>query len=294
MDVQPTGITCPLVTPFDPRSNTIDEDALEDLTDHVLESDIDGLFPCGTAGEFASLTPEERRLVSEIVVERTSSDTTVLVGAAATTISETVSYATHADKIGADAVVVTMPYFHTATDPEGNRQFFEAVADRSPLPVLLYNIPIYTGSVIELDTLVTIASHENIIGIKDSGGDFEYLSSILRRLPDDFVVLQGYDTLLTPALRIGADGGVNAGSNVVPETYATLYETAETDRGKEFQEAIFPFFNACTEYGFAPTVKTALEYLDVLPNATVRPPLRPPSEKGRERIKTSIDSLREH
>ncbi|AFZ73871.1 dihydrodipicolinate synthase family protein [Natronobacterium gregoryi] len=287
------GITTPLVTPFDSDGGEIDESALEDLVDHLLENGIDGLFPCGTTGEFASLTPEERRRVHEVVVDRAEGEVAVLAGAAATTVEEAVDYAEHAAEIGADVAVVTEPYFHGPNAPDGNRRFFERVADRSPLPVLLYNIPPCTGGSIALEALEAVADHENVIGIKDSSGDLGYTLSVIRRMPKEFVVLQGYDALLTPALRMGADGGLNAGSNVAPAAYTELYESFEGERGIELQDAIEPLFGACAEHGFAPATKTALEYRGIVPSDAVRPPLVPVPEDGQAGVAEGVDALLE-
>ncbi|ARS88597.1 dihydrodipicolinate synthase family protein [Natrarchaeobaculum aegyptiacum] len=287
------GITTPLVTPFDPETDAVDERALERLVDHLLANDVDGLFPCGTTGEFASLAPEERRLVHEVVVDRADGAIPVLAGAAATSVSEAVAYAEHAAGIGADAAVVTEPYFHGPNDSEGNRRFLEQVADQSPLPVLLYNIPPCTGGSLALETVSALADHENVVGIKDSSGDLTYMLSIVRESPDDFLVLQGYDALLVPALRMGVDGGLNAGSNVAPATYRELYERADEDHGASIQNAIAPLFDACAEYGFAPATKTALAHRGVIPSDVVRSPLVPVPDDAHEDIEAGVDALLE-
>lgn len=287
------GITCPLITPFEDDSSAIDEDAFAAIIDHLLEGGIDGVFPCGTTGEFASLTREERTHVIELAVEHADGAVPVLAGAAATSVDDAVARAEDAAAIGADAAVLTPPYFHSANAPEGNQQFLEGVADRSPLPLLLYNIPVCTGGRLEPETLEAVATHDNVIGLKDSSGDLEYFLSALRRTPEDFLMLQGYDALLVPALRMGADGGVNALSNVVPERYAELYETADEPRGRELQDAVASLFESCATYGFAPATKTALEHRDVIPTDAVRPPLVEVADDGRESIGTAVDGLLE-
>ncbi|WP_436345182.1 dihydrodipicolinate synthase family protein [Natronorubrum sp. FCH18a] len=287
------GITCPLVTPFEDDSSGIDESAFDDLVDHLLAGGIDALFPCGTTGEFASLTTEERDRVHELAVEHVDGEVPVLAGAAATSVADAVSHTETAAEIGADAAVLTPPYFHTANAPEGNQRFLERVAERSPLPLLLYNIPVCTGKRLEPETLAAVATHDNVIGLKDSSGDLEYFLSILRNTPDEFLVLQGYDALLVPALRMGADGGVNALSNVVPEQYAELYETYDDEQGENLQDAIVPLFDSCANYGFAPATKTALEYCDVIPTDAVRPPLVEVPDDGREAIGESVDGVLE-
>ncbi|NUC74644.1 4-hydroxy-tetrahydrodipicolinate synthase [Haloterrigena sp. SYSU A558-1] len=286
------GITTPLVTPFDDASD-IDEAALRDLIAHLLENDIDAVFPCGTTGEFASLTPEERNRVHEITVDAVDGEVPVLAGAAATSVAEAVDYAEDAAAIGADAAVVTPPYFHTANAPEGNQRFLERIADRSPLPLLLYNIPACTGQRLEPETVAAVAAHDDVLGLKDSSGDLEYFLSVVRRTPDDFLMLQGYDALLVPALRMGADGGVNALSNAVPEQLTELYEASADERGDELQDAVSELFGACATYGFAPAAKTALEYRGVIPSDAVRPPLVEVHEDGRETIGNAVDGLLE-
>ncbi|MCU4926260.1 dihydrodipicolinate synthase family protein [Halobacteria archaeon AArc-dxtr1] len=295
------GITCPIVTPFEPDPADIDssdpipidEAALESLVDSLIQGGIDALFPCGTAGEFASLSAEERRRVTELTVSRADGAVPVVAGAAATSVSETLGHVHAAVDVGADAAVVVPPYFHTANDPAGNRRFFEAVADESPLPLLLYNIPQCSGDPIDLDTLEAVATHENVLGLKDSGGDFEYFLSAIRRTPADFLTLQGFDSLLVPSLRMGADGGVNGLSNVAPAVYAELFETADERRGRRLQDAIAPLFETTATYGFAPAAKAALAYRGTIPSDAVRPPLVPVPGTGRETIGSRLDALLE-
>ncbi|SEH16294.1 4-hydroxy-tetrahydrodipicolinate synthase [Natronorubrum sediminis] len=288
-----SGITCPVVTPFEDDTGTpeVDDAAFTDVLEHLLDGGIDGVFPCGTTGEFASLTPAERKRVHERTVETVDGEVPVLAGAAAPSVDEVVDYATHAADIGADAAVVTEPYFHGANDSSGTHRFFEAVADRSPLPLLLYNIPPCTGGSIPVETIRALADHENVLGIKDSSGDLEYFCSVMRQTPEDFLALQGYDALLVPALRMGADGGLNALSNVAPAQYAELYETAADARGEEIQDAIVPLFDACADHGFAPATKTALEYDGVIPTDAVRPPLVEVPADGRDAIEVAVDDL---
>ena len=285
------GITCPIVTPFDAETGTVDEAALEALLDHLLDGGIDGLFPCGTTGEFASLSPAERRRVTELTVERADGDVPVVAGAAATSVAETRSAIEDAARAGADAAVIVPPYFHTANDPDGNRHFFEAVADESPLPLLLYNIPVCTGAEIALETLASVAEHDRIVGLKDSSGDLEYFLAAMDRTPADFLLLQGYDSLLVPALRMGADGGVNALSNVYPDRYAETFERGNDERGRALQaEVITPLFEACGAYGFAPATKAALAHRGVIPTAAVRPPLVSVPGDGRTTIGETVDA----
>ncbi|WP_265111469.1 dihydrodipicolinate synthase family protein [Halosolutus halophilus] len=271
------GITCPLVTPFDDGS--IDDEALAGLVDHLETGGIDAVFPCGTTGEFPSLAPAERLDVIERTVEH--ADVPVVAGAEATSVAETIDAVENAATAGADAAAIVAPYFTTANDPAGNRRFFEAVLAEASLPVLLYNIPQCTGQRIEPETVAAVADHERAIGIKDSSGDLAYFLSVLERTPDEFLCLQGYDAILVPSLRMGADGGVNALSNVVPEVFREVADDSHGDRARELQaEAIAPLFEACTTHDFAPATKAALVERGVLPSDDVRPPLVPVDDTG--------------
>ncbi|WP_254528700.1 dihydrodipicolinate synthase family protein [Natrinema gelatinilyticum] len=290
MDVRDAlrGITCPMVTPFDDGS--IDESALVDLLEHLHDGGIDAVFPCGTTGEFPSLTADERQHVLETTVDNAA--VPVVAGATATSIDETVAAVDRAAAAGADGVAIVTPYFTTANAPAGNRRFIEAVLDEASLPVLLYNIPQCTGQRIEPETVAAVADHERAIGIKDSSGDLAYVQSVLRKAPDEFLCLQGYDALLVPALRMGADGGINALSNVIPEVLGETFEHAGDERGRALQlDAIAPLFDACTTHDFAPATKTALAHRGIVPSDEVRPPLVAVDDAGTETIGDTVDEI---
>jgi len=281
------GITCPMVTPFDDGS--VDESALVDVLAHLQDGGIDAVFPCGTTGEYPSLTADEHRHVVETTVDH--AEVPVIAGAGATSVDETVTAIDRAADAGADAAAIVAPYFTTANAPEGNQRFFEAVLDEASLPVLLYNIPQCTGQRIEPETVATVAAHDDVVGIKDSSGDLEYFLSVLEGTPDEFLCLQGYDALLVPALRMGADGGINALSNVVPEVLREAFDRADDERGRELQrDAIAPLFDACTTHDFAPATKTALVERGVIPSDEVRPPLVAVDDAGRETIGDALES----
>ncbi|TYL36633.1 dihydrodipicolinate synthase family protein [Natronococcus pandeyae] len=284
------GITCPTVTPFDDGS--IDESALVDLLEHLQEGGIDGIFACGTSGEFPSLAPEERRRVIELTVEHAEGP--VVACAGATSVDETVAHVENAAAVGADAAALVPPYFTPANAPAGNRQFFEAVLEATSIPLLLYNIPQYTGQRIEPETVAAVAEHDRFVGIKDSSGDLSYFQSILRQTPDEFLCLMGYDSLVVPSLRMGGDGGINALSNVVPGTFQEMVEEAEADRGREIQaDAIAPLFELCASHGFAQATKAGLVHRGVLSADDVRPPLVPVDDAGADEIGAAVEATLE-
>ncbi|MDG5818987.1 dihydrodipicolinate synthase family protein [Natronococcus sp. A-GB7] len=281
-----SGITCPTVTPFD--GGEIDEAALLDLLAHLREGGIDSVFACGTSGEFPSLGPEERRRVIELTVDH--ADGPVIACAGATSVDEAVTHVGNAADAGADAAALVPPYFTPANAPSGNERFFERVAEETTLPIVLYNIPQYTGQRIEPETVAALAEREAFVGIKDSSGDLTYFQSLVRETPAEFLCLMGYDSLLVPSIRLGGDGGINALSNVVPRTFSETVDAAETDRGQELQsEAIAPLFETCASHGFAQATKTGLVQRDVLPSDEVRPPLVSTDEAAADEIRTALE-----
>lgn len=278
------------MTPFDDGS--IDHAAVVDLLAVLEEGGVDAVFPCGTTGEFPSLTAAEQRRVIETTVDH--ADVPVVAGAGATSVDGTVAAIDRAADAGADAAAIVAPYFTAANAPAGNRRFFEAVLDDASLPVLLYNIPQCTGRRIEPETVAAVADHDRALGVKDSSGDLSYFLSVLRETPDEFLCLQGYDALLVPALRMGADGGVNALSNAVPGAFREAFDRAEDERGRTLQsEAISPLFEACTTHGFAPATKAALAHRDIVPSAAVRPPLVAVDDAGAATIGETLEAALE-
>lgn len=270
------GVSCPLVTPF--ADGAVDHDALAAVVDHVAAGGLDGLVPCGTTGEFASLSTEEYRDVLETTVDAAADhDLPVMAGTAAASVDGARERMATAAEAGADAALVTLPYFHTANDPAGYGAFLEAVAADAPLPVYLYNIPACTGAEIPADVVADTAELDAVRGLKDSGGDFTYFAELRRRTPDDFALFQGFDSLLVPGLLAGSAGGINALSNVVPGAFAAAVDAVragDLDRARAVQEErIASLFGHCLDHGFAPVAKLGLAARGVVPSDAVRPPL---------------------
>lgn len=285
------GVLCPLITPF--TDGAVDHDALTAIIDRALAAGIDGFVPCGTTGEFASLDDEEYRTVLETTVA--ASGAPVVAGTADTSVRETRARIETAADVGVDAALITLPYFHTANDPAGNRAFIERIADESPLPIYLYNIPSCAGQEIELSVLETVATHERIVGLKDSSGNLNYFGEAVRRTPPNFQVFQGYDSHVLPSLFFGATGGINALTNVIPEAYVAAVEAAnasdvETARAIHTNQ-IAPLFQTCIEHGFAPASKAGLVARGVLESAEVRPPLVAPDEAAQDDIEAVVDAV---
>ena len=293
IDFRYGAVSSPIVTPFD-ADGDVDADALASHVETLVDAGLDGMVPCGTTGEFASLTDAERRTVVETTVEAADGRVPVIAGAADTTVSGTLDHLRAADAAGADAGLITLPYYHNSTSPAGQRAFFDAVADDAPLPVILYDIPSAVGEPIDPDVLAAVAEREAVVGLKDTTGDVSAVDVAVDRTPEGFTVVQGVDALLYPSASLGVDGGVNALSQVIPEVFVALGEAlraGDDDRALTLhRRAIAPLFERCGDHGFAPATKVAAAHRGFVPDPRVRPPLTLPDEAAREAIAADVDA----
>jgi 4-hydroxy-tetrahydrodipicolinate synthase len=264
----------PTVTPF--SNGSVDADAVADLAEFVLGNGADGLIPCGTTGEFASLTDEEYETVVAASVDA-ADGAPVLPGAAASSVAGTLDRIEVAADCGADAVLVVLPYFHGANDPAGNERFVRAVLEGTALPVVLYNIPSCVGQSIDADLIDAVSDHPDLVGMKDTSGDLTHLTEVIRRTGKDFHLFQGFDSQLAPAVSMGATGGINAVANYLPGLIAETIDAAAADdieRARDLQvNHIGPVFDVSLDHGFAPATKAALVERGVIDDDAVRPPL---------------------
>ena len=267
------GTIPPMLTPTSSRTGGVDVPALREFTTELVASGVHGLFPNGSTGEFSSLTRSERRTVVETVVEAAGS-TPVLAGCGGTSVSDVLTAIDDAAGVGADAAVVVTPYY-LGTTQEGLKEFYEWVADRSPLPIVLYTIPPLTGTVLAVETVTALAAHENVVGIKDSSGNATYHFRLIEGTPEDFAVVQGITTLALTSLDAGADGIVTGTANVFPAAMADLYDAhAAGDRDRAvrlLREVVIPIGAA---HDGIPTA-AALKFLARRSGMETGPPLLP-------------------
>ncbi|MFB6219178.1 MAG: dihydrodipicolinate synthase family protein [Halobacteriaceae archaeon] len=275
MDLE--GIIPPMVTPVTGRDGDVDTDRLAALTESLVEGGVHGLFPCGSIGEFPSLTREQRRTVVETVVDAAADDVPVLAGCGATSLGDVRALVSDAADAGADAAVVVTPYY-LGTSQAGLREFYRVLADDAELPVVLYNIPQVTGQHLDIETVADLADHDNVVGIKDSSGELTYASRAVEATPPEFSVLLGIAELSVAALDVGADGLVSGPANVFPGPVAEMYEAyRDGDRGRAvdlLNDVTIPVINVTRE----PPTAAALKYLLAVAGRDAGPPLLPLGE----------------
>ncbi|MEM9657136.1 MAG: dihydrodipicolinate synthase family protein [Planctomycetota bacterium] len=219
-----SGIVVPLVTPLTDR-DVIDENGAARLIEHVLAGGVAGLFLLGSTGEAPSLSYRLRRQFIRLACDIVDGNARILVGVTDTSFVETIELAEVAKEAGANAVVLSTPYYFPAGQTELVR-YATHVAEQTPLPLMLYNMPSLTKVWFEIETLKALVEQPKIIGVKDSSGDIDYFRRLvaLKSERPDWSIMVGPEVLLAESLRLGGDGGVNGGANVYPDLFVRYFE----------------------------------------------------------------------
>ena len=208
------GAGVALITPFT-KSGELDEAALRRLVRRQVEASIDVLVPCGTTGEAATMTPQEQVRVIEITVQEAGGIVPVLAGAGTNDTRASIERSKAAAAVGAAGVLCVGPYYNKPT-PEGFYRHYTAIADASPVPVVVYNVPGRTGSNIDTKTLLRIATHKNVAAVKEASGSLGQIMDILRDRRPGFQVLSGDDAFAFAVMALGGEGVISVCANQVP------------------------------------------------------------------------------
>lgn len=288
------GIVVPIVTPMN-DDETINLDELRRQVDRQIEAGIHGIFPFGTNGEGYILTGEEKKLVLETVIDEVAGRVPVYAGTGCISTRETIEQSKMAEAAGADILSIITPSFAKASQHELIAHY-TAVAEAVPnMPIVLYNIPMRTGNALEPQTVVELAQIDNIVGAKDSSGDWDNLSAYIELTKDmDFGVLSGNDALILKALRAGAKGAIAGCANVYPKNMVGIYENwakGDMEAAEACQEAVAPL-RACFKYGNPNTVvKTAVNLLGY-PVGKCRAPFNYLCDEGVEALRAALEADR--
>jgi 4-hydroxy-2-oxoglutarate aldolase len=289
-NIKLNGILPPVTTPFNERGD-VDYAALASNILRYNETGLVGYVALGSNGEAVHLTADERRRVIETVKRAATSEHTIVAGVNELSTRAAIEAARAGAHCGADAVLVVTPYYYKSQmNQEAFTRHFTDVADNSPVPVLIYNVPQNTGVVIESATITALGAHENIIGVKDSAGNMGAISETLRRAPEGFVVMTGNGGILYPSLTMGATGAILGVACVAPRACVDLYVAAKAGdhaRSRDLQNRIAPLSHIVTAGLGVPGLKAAMEILGYA-GALPRAPLGPVSSSDKERIKTVI------
>lgn len=285
-----TGAFTALVTPF--RNGRIDEERYRDLIEWQIQEGINGLVPCGTTGESATLSHEEHEAVIRICIEQARGRVPVIAGAGSNNTREAIGLARFAKQAGADAILLITPYYNKPTQ-EGLYAHFKAITDEVALPAIAYNVPGRTGVNILPATIARMYKElPNIIGIKEATGDLCQISDMLEQCGGDFILLSGDDFTLLPSLSLGGRGVISVVSNIAPRQYADIcaaYFAGDTDKARQLHYDLVPLCRACFLETNPVPVKTALALLGKI-SPELRLPLVPLLPKNYEKLKEILVS----
>ena len=256
------GAYTALVTPF--KNGQVDEQAYRDLIEWQIEQGIDGLVPCGTTGEAATLTHEEQGRVIRICVEQAKGRVPVIAGAGSNNTIEAINLSLLAKDAGADAVLLITPYYNKPTR-KGLIAHFKAVAEKCDLPIIAYNVPGRTGLNMKPEVLAEVVREvPSIIGVKEATADLVQITNIMEECGRDFLLLSGDDFTVLPTMSIGGGGTISVVSNIVPDKMAALckaYDDKDHDKAYSIHLELAPLCRAMFAETNPIPVKTALSMM---------------------------------
>lgn len=276
-----------IVTPF--KNGQVDAPALRELIEFHIVNGTNGIVPCGTTGESATLNHAEHEEVIRISVETSKGRIPVLAGTGSNATQEAIELTLRAQKIGADGALLITPYYNKPTQ-EGLFQHFSAVAKETDIPIILYNVPSRTSINILPSTVASLSSINNIVGIKEASGSLVQVSEIIDSCGPEFEVISGEDPLTWPILAIGGKGVISVTANLVPDKFAKLVDAARTG-DVETAKALHYELLKLNDIMFIETnpipVKAALALMGRIQNE-FRAPLCPPSEESLSQLNTVL------
>jgi 4-hydroxy-tetrahydrodipicolinate synthase len=273
--MQIAGALTALVTPF--ANGAVDEETYRELIERQIEQGINGLVPCGTTGESATLSHAEHETVVRICIEQVKGRAPVVAGAGSNNTREAVGLAQFAKKAGADAILLITPYYNKPTQ-EGLVAHFKAIAAEVSIPTIVYNVPGRTGVNVLPATMARLYKEiPDVIGVKEATGNLTQISDILEQCDEDFILLSGDDFTLLPTLAIGGKGVISVASNLVPGKFAELCRLAaagKMDEARKLHYELAPLCRACFLETNPVPVKTGLAHMGKL-RMEVRLPMTP-------------------
>lgn len=284
-----SGIIVPIVTPMH-EDESINTEVLRAQVDRQIENGVDAIFCFGTNGEGYILNGEEKKLVLETVVDQVNGRVPVYAGTGCVSTKETIEQSKMAQAAGADVLSIITPSFAAASQNE-LYDHYKAVAEAVDMPIVLYNIPARAGNAIAPATVAKLAQIENIVGAKDSSGNFVnllgYVDAGKTKKNGEFAILSGNDQLILWTLKAGGKGGIAGCANVYPRTMASIYDSymaGNWDEAKQYQDSIASF-RACFKYGNPNTVVKAAVQLLGYEVGKCRAPFNQLPEEGIEALK---------
>lgn len=282
-----TGSLVAIVTPF--RKGKVDDRALAELIEWQIAKGTNGIVPCGTTGESATLSHDEHNRVIELTVEVVNRRVPVIAGTGSNSTDEAIALTQHAKQAGVDAALLITPYYNKPTQ-EGLYRHYKAVAEAVDLPLVLYNIPGRTGVNMLPTTIARLAALNTIVGVKEGSGSVQQASDIVQLCGDRLTVLAGDDSLTLPMMAVGGQGVITVTANIVPAEMAELVKAFADGRVADARRIHFnlsPLFAALFLETNPIPVKEALGMMGKI-DPELRLPLCPMAQETREKLARAL------
>ncbi len=278
-----TGSLVAIVTPF--RKGKVDERALADLIEWQIAHGTNGIVPCGTTGESATLSHDEHNRVIELTVEVVRRRVPVVAGTGSNSTDEAIALTKHAKQAGADAALLITPYYNKPTQ-EGLYRHYRAVAEAVDLPLVLYNIPGRTGVNMLPATIARLTALPTIVGVKEGSGSVQQASDLVQMCGDRLTVLAGDDALTLPMMAVGGKGVITVTANIVPAEMARLvaaFAEGKIEEARRIHFKLSPLFAALFFETNPIPVKEALSLMGKI-DPELRLPLCSMAQDTREKL----------
>lgn len=286
------GCGTALVTPFDEKGR-IDFGALEKLVDWQIERGIDFLVPCGTTGESATLSGDERKAVTAAVVKTANGRVPVVAGAGGNHTAKAVFWTRDAEKAGAAGILSVSPMYNKPT-AEGLVRHFSAISEATDLPILVYNVPGRTGSDLDVETILRLSEIPRVVGLKEASPNAAKIARLMTVLPEDFAVFSGEDATALALFALGGRGVISVASNEIPAEMSALARAAlesDWDKARGLQRKYLPLMEMNFWESSPGPAKCALSLMKKC-GETLRLPLAPVRDETRKRIEKLLSGLK--
>ncbi len=281
------GSMVALVTPF--RDGKVDWQSLEGLVDFHIKNGSNGIVPCGTTGESATLDHKEHREVVERVIKAVNKRVPVIAGTGSNSTAEAVELTKGAERAGADGALMISPYYNRPTQ-EGIYQHYKKVAESVGIPIIVYNIPGRTGSKIEPETLARLSEIENVAGVKEATGSVDQAIDVIRLCGENLAVYSGEDSLTFSLMALGGKGVISTVANIAPKEMSQLTDAClqgNWDKGRKLQLKLIPLIRSVFLETNPIPIKTALSLMGKC-TSELRLPLTPMSEGNLKKLQQQM------
>lgn len=261
-----TGVA--IITPFH-KHGTVDFTSLGKIIEHIINNGVNYIVALGTTGETATLTEKEKIAVTDFIIESTDKRVPVVLGIGGNNTQKLIEQIKETNFDGIDAILSVSPYYNKPQQ-KGLFYHFKSIADVSPVPMIIYNVPGRTGVNISVETTLKLANEvESIIGIKEASGNMIQIMQLIKDKPKDFLIISGDDALTMPSICAGADGVISVVANAFPKEFSEMVDFALKGnilKAKELHYKLYDFGNAIFEDGSPAGIKAALEVLELCQN----------------------------